>query len=79
MSEQTLVEQLSTDITDLPDGQSIEQTTTYPMVERLVRTKLLPPDRSWSQFQFCLCLYLTGKTVDFNEDMILLSPELVRE
>jgi hypothetical protein len=44
-----------------------------------VRTKLLPPDRSWSQFQFCLCLYLTGKTVDFNEDMILLSPELVRE
>jgi len=79
MSEQTLVEQLSTDITDLPDGPSIEQTTTYPMVERLVRTKLLPPDRSWSQFQFCLCLYLTGKTVDFNEDMILLSPELVRE
>ena len=78
MSEQTLVEHLSTDITDLPEDAHIEKTTTYPMIERLVRTKLLPKDHAWSHFQFCICLFLTGKSVDFADDMILLSPELVR-
>ena len=77
MAEQTLVEHLSTDITDLAEGAGIETSTTYPMVERLVRNKLLPSGHAFSQFQFCVCLFLTGKDVDFNEDMILLSPELV--
>ena len=78
MAEQTLVEHLSTDITDLAEGGRIEDTTTYPMVERLVRLKLLPPDPAQNLFQFCLCLFPTDRLVDFEQDMILLSPELTR-
>lgn len=78
MAEQTLVEHLATDINDLPEGAQIEQTTTYPMVERLVRLKLLPSESSRSHFQFCVCLIASDKPVDFEQDMILLSPDLVR-
>ena len=78
MAEQTLVEHLSTDIADLPEGAAIEATTTYPMIERLVRNRLLPRHRGFARFQFCVCLFLTGAEVDFDRDMILLSPELVR-
>jgi hypothetical protein len=78
MAEQTLIEHLSTAIADLPDGGSIESTTPYPMVECLVRQKMLPADRTFELFQFCLCLYPTIRNVDFSEDMILLSPELRR-
>jgi hypothetical protein len=78
MAEQTLVEHLSTDISDLPEGGRIEETTTYPMVERLVRLKLLPSDPAQTLFQFCVCLFPTERVVNFENDMILLSPELVR-
>lgn len=78
MAEQTLVEHLSTDINDLPEGGRIEDSTTYPMVERLVRLKLLPPDPSQSHFQFCVCLFPSDRIVDFTQDMVLLSPELAR-
>ena len=78
MAEQTLVEHLSMAITDLSEGSAIETTTPYRMIEYLVRHKILPSDRSFDLFQFCVCLCPARRHVDFNEDMILLSPELRR-
>ena len=76
--QQTLVEHLSTAVNELSDQEKIEDTTVYPMVERLVRTSLLPAYPVALNFQFCVCLFPTGDKVDIDQDMILLSPELSR-
>jgi hypothetical protein len=73
LSEQNLVEHLSSDIADSASDAKVQDFVTYRMVERLVRLKLeaqIPPEIG---FQFCLCMQRLGAPVMVDSDCVLLS------
>jgi hypothetical protein len=76
LSEQNLVEHLSSDIADSGEGASVDPFVTYRMVEKMVRQKLGWDFPEGTRFQFCLCLHRLGKPVDLDDDRVLLSPDL---
>ena len=76
LSEQNLVEHLSSDIADCASDAMVQDFVTYRMIERLVRLKVetqLPRDVG---FQFCLCMQRLGVPVEVDRDSVLLSPIL---
>lgn len=76
LSEQNLVEHLSSDIAESVENERVDAFVTYRMVEKMVRQKLSGALREGSRFQFCLCLHRLGKPVDLDRDRVLLSPDL---
>ena len=78
LSEQNLVEHLSSDIADSAPDAKVQDFVTYRMVERLVQQKLATQIPADAPFQFCLCMQRLGAPVVFDRDTVLLSP-IVRQ
>ena len=78
LSEQNLVEHLSSDISDSAPDAKVQDFVTYRMVERLVQQKLATQIPADAPFQFCLCMQRLGAPVVFDRDTVLLSP-IVRQ
>jgi hypothetical protein len=75
-AQQTLIDQLATDLADRDDTDQMPTWVSYRMVERLVREKIIAQGDIGPSFQFCLCLPDISTPVDFTKDVALQSPLL---